>query len=126
MNAHWLAHMPSQKDIENQAATLMAFTQKSVGKTQARKEFFPLVDSLTTSSSAVEITDHDKPVAVLLSYQHYMALASKLCMLAKTSAHPKSPNLIGSIRLKTDNLEAATEKIAEQFKRSIKDTGSSL
>jgi len=118
--------MPSQKDIERQAATLMGFTQHSVGKTQARKNFFPLVDSLTTSASAVEITDHDKPVAVLLSYQHYMALASKLCMLAKTPAHPKSPNLIGSIKLKTDNLEAASEKIAEQFKRSLKDTSSSL
>jgi len=118
--------MPSQKDIEQQAATLMGFTQQSVGKTQARKNFFPLVDSLTTAASAVEITDHDKPVAVLLSYQHYMALASKLCMLAKTPASPKSPNLIGSIKLKTDNLEAASEKIAEQFKRSLKDTASSL
>ena len=55
-----------------------------------------------------------------------MALASKLCMLAKTPAHPKSPNLIGSIKLKTDNLEAASEKITKQFKRSLKDTASSL
>jgi len=118
--------MPSKEDIERQAATLMGFTQQSVGKTQARKNFFPLVDSLTTSASAVEITDHDKPVAVLLSYEHYMALSSKLCMLAKTPAHPKSRNLIGSIKLKTDNLEAASEKIAKKFKRSLKDTASSL
>lgn len=104
----------------------MGFTQKSIGKTQARKDFFPLVDSLTTSASAVEITDHDKPVAVLLSYQHYMALTSKLCMLAKSPAQPKSPNLIGSIKLKTGNLEAASEKIAEQFKQSLKDTTGSL
>ncbi len=118
--------MPSKEDIEKQAATLMGFTQLSVGKTQARKEFFPLVDSLTTSASAVEITDHDKPVAVLLSYQHYIALTSKLCMLAKTPTQPSPPNLIGSIKLKTSNLEAASDKIAKQFKRSIKDTETSL
>ena len=118
--------MPSQKDIEKQAATLMGFTQQSVGKTQARKNFFPLVDSLNTTASAVEITDHDKPVAVLLSYQHYIALASKLCMLANTPANPKSPNLIGSIKLKTDNLQAASERIAKQFKQSLKDSAGSL
>ena len=118
--------MPSRKDIEKQAATLMGFTQQSVGKTEARKNFFPLVDSLTTSASAVEITDHDKPVAVLLSYQHYIALASKLCMLAKTPAYPKPPNLVGSLRLRTDNLEAASDKIAEQFNQSLKNTASGL
>jgi prevent-host-death family protein len=118
--------MPSKEDIEKKAATLMGFTQQSVGKTQARKNFFPLVDSLTTAASAVEITDHDKPVAVLLSYQHYIALTSKLCMLAKAPVHPAAPNLIGSIKLNTDNLDAASEKIAKQFKRSRKNTAKSL
>jgi PHD/YefM family antitoxin component YafN of YafNO toxin-antitoxin module len=118
--------MPSEDNIERHAATLMGFTQQSVGKTQARRDFFPLADSLATSASAVEITDHDKPVAVLLSYQHYMALAGELCLLAITPAHPKSANLIRSIKLKTDNLEAASQKIAEQFKRSLNDTASSL
>jgi prevent-host-death family protein len=118
--------MPSKEDIKKQAATLMGFTQRSVGKTQARKNFFPLVDSLTTSASAVEITDHEKPVAVLLSYEHYMALASKLCMLAKTLPQPKSPNLIGSIKFKTEDFKGASEKIAEQFSQSLKNTASSL
>lgn len=118
--------MPSKDDIEKQAASLMGFTQHSIGKTQARKEFFPLVDSLNTSASAVEITDHDKPVAVLLSYQHYIALVSKLCMLAKITANPKSPNLMGSIKLKTTNLKAASEKIAKRFKRSLNDTAGDL
>jgi hypothetical protein len=118
--------MPSKEDIEKQAATLMGFTQQSVGKTQARKNFFPLVDSLTTSASAVQITDHDRPVAVLLSYQHYIALTGKLCMFAKTMAHQKPPNLIGSIKLKTDNLEAASERIAEQFQKSLKESRTSL
>jgi len=118
--------MPSLKDIENQAAVLMGVTQQSVGKTQARKEFFPLVDSLSASASAVEITDHDKPVAVLLSYHHYMALASKLCMHAKATPHAKLPNLIGSIKIKTDNLQTASEKIAEQFNQSLRNAASNL
>ncbi|MCA9803132.1 MAG: type II toxin-antitoxin system Phd/YefM family antitoxin [Cyanobacteria bacterium HKST-UBA02] len=118
--------MPSREDIKKQATTLMGFTQQSVGKTQARKDFFPLVDSLNTSASAVEITDRDKPVAVLLSYQHYIALTSKLCMLAKSMAHQKPPNLIGSIKLKTENLEVASEKIAERFQQSIEESTTGL
>ncbi|HEY9773125.1 MAG TPA: EVE domain-containing protein [Planktothrix sp.] len=38
----------------------------------------------------------------------------------------ESQNLIGSIRLKTDNLEAASELIAEQFHKSLKDSGTKL
>ena len=104
----------------------MGFTQQSVGKTQARKDFFPLVDSLETSVSAVEITDHDKPVAVLLSYHHYMALASKLCMLSNVSAQSKPPNLVGSIRVKAKDLESASAKIAKQFEQSLRDSASNL
>ncbi len=118
--------MPSLKDIEQQASLLMGLTQQSVGKTRARKEFFPLVDSLNTSGSVVEITDHDRPVAVLLSYQHYIALASKLCMHAKVEDASKSPSLIGSVKIKTKNLEAASKRIARQFKQSIKDSAGEL
>lgn len=119
--------MSSKEEIEKQAATLMGFTQMSIGKTQARKEFFPLVDSLSTSASAVEITDHDKPVAVLLSYQHYLALASKLCALAKQSNNvTATQSLIGSIKLKTGSLETSSKKIAKQFHRSLNNTASNL
>ncbi|CAN5287853.1 hypothetical protein BH10CYA1_BH10CYA1_28000 [soil metagenome] len=114
--------MPNLKDIEKQAAFLMGVKHQSIGKTQARKEFFPLVDSLSTSGSAVAITDHDKPVAVLLSYQHYMALAAKLCMLTKSETLLKPPDLIGSVTIKTDDLEAASERIAIMFKDSLKET----
>jgi prevent-host-death family protein len=118
--------MPSIKNIENQADSLMGLTHLSVGKTQARKEFFPIVDSLNASASAVEITDHDKPVAVLLSYQHYIALVSKLCMHAKATPHACSPNLVGSIQIKADNLETASDNIAEQFSESLRNTASDL
>ncbi len=118
--------MPNLKDIEEQAAFLLGLTQQSVGKTQARKEFFPLVDSLGASGSVVEITDHDKPVAVLLSYQHYVALTAKLCMFAKSEIQSKPPNLMGSVKIKTDDLEAASAEIAEQFKNSLDETARKL
>jgi PHD/YefM family antitoxin component YafN of YafNO toxin-antitoxin module len=118
--------MPTLKEIEKQAADLMGFTQESIGKTQARKEFFPLVDGLGKTSSAVEITDHDKPVAVLLSYQNYVSLVAKLCMLSKVQALKSPPNLIGSIKIKTDDLEAASADIAAKFKKSLQESADNL
>jgi prevent-host-death family protein len=55
----------------------LGLTPQTVGKMQARKEFFSLVDSLCSANSAVEITDHGEPVAVLLSYQNYVALTAR-------------------------------------------------
>ncbi|MDQ5934689.1 MAG: Antitoxin [Cyanobacteriota bacterium erpe_2018_sw_21hr_WHONDRS-SW48-000092_B_bin.40] len=118
--------MPNLDDIEKQAAVLMGYTQQSIGKTQARKEFFPLVDALSTSSSVVEITDHDKPVAVLLSYQNYVALVAKLNMLTKASAQQPATNLMGSIRIKTNNLEAASQRVAARFSKSLDETAGKL
>lgn len=118
--------MPSKENIKKQAAELLGLSQQSIGKTNARKNFFPLVDSLNSSASAVEITDHDKPVAVLLSYEHYVALASKLCMLAKETKSPYTPNLVGSVKIKTANLDAASERAAKQFNKSLKNTARNL
>ncbi|MBZ0189380.1 MAG: hypothetical protein K8F91_24255, partial [Candidatus Obscuribacterales bacterium] len=77
-------------------------------------------------SSAVEITDRDKPVAILLSYQNYMALAAKLCMLTKDQFQHAPPNLIGSIKIKTGSLESASEKVAEKFKKSLDKSAGNL
>ncbi len=118
--------MPNMKDIQKQAADLMGFTQKSVGKIQARKDFFSLVDAVGTTCSAFEITDHDKPVAVLMSYQHYVLLVAKICMLTKIQLKTPPPNLIGSIKIKTENLESASERISAKFAKSLKNTASKL
>lgn len=118
--------MQSKETIKNQVAALLGVTQQSIGKTNARKNFFPIVDSLNSSASAVEITDHDRPVAVLLSYEHYIALASKLCMLAKEAENTYSPNLVGSIKIKSSDLEAASERISKRVKDSIKNSAKSL
>jgi hypothetical protein len=118
--------MPNLKDIEKQAAALLGYTVQSVGKTQARQKFFPMVNGLSASASVVEITDHDKPVAVLLSYHHFVALTTKLCMLGKISDHPKPPDLIGSIQINCSSLEVASERVAATFKQSIERTSRGL
>ncbi len=108
---------------EKQTAAL-GLTAQTVGKTQARKEFFSLVDSLCSANSAVEITDHDEPVAVLLSYQNYVALT------AKARAHaghvkPMVPNLMGSVVINSD-LDAASAKIAGFFNASVDKSAGNL
>jgi PHD/YefM family antitoxin component YafN of YafNO toxin-antitoxin module len=111
-------------DLTKKKTKALGLTAQSVGKTQARKEFFPLVDSLSSANSAVEITDHDKPVAVLLSYQNYVALTAKACANA-AQAKIKKPNLLGSIAISAD-LDAASAKIANKFKLSLNKSAGSL
>ncbi len=103
----------------------LGLTAQTVGKTQARKDFFPLVDSLCSANSAIEITDHGEPVAVLISYQNYVALT------AKASVHlghvkPKVPNLLGSVEIINTDLEAASAKLAGIFKVAVDDSAGSL
>lgn len=116
--------MSGLSDFEKQTEALLGITHQVVGKTQARKEFFPLVDSLAARASAVAITDHNKPVAVLLSYHHYMALAAKLAPGKSGQFEPRS--MLGSIHLKVENLDAASDEIAEEFHKSNRDSAESL
>ncbi len=105
---------------------MLGLTQHTVGKTQARQEFFPLVDALSADCAAVKITDHNKPVAVLLSYQKYVALTAKLCMLSKNLNKPIDPDLIGSVQITSADLNAASKKIAQKFKASLKESAGNL
>lgn len=118
--------MGSLRDMEEKAASILGFKRQTMGKTQARQEFFPLVDALTESCLAVEITDHNKPVAVILSYQKYVALAAKVCMLSNELKKPSNPDLVGSIQVNGKNLEAASQRIAKKFKSSMKETAGKL
>ena len=112
-------------DLEKQTAAILGLKQKSIGKTQARQQFLPLVDDLNRQAALVEITDHETPVAMLLSYNHWLALMSKLMMLSKKEQLGQPLNLIGSVEVVQD-LEAASKKAAEKFKRSTKESGKKL
>ena len=115
----------SNSEIDKTTAPASAPKSLSMGKTQARKEFLPLVDAVAQGHTAVEITDHDKPVAVLLSYQNYVMMTSKLAMLSP-SLYESKPSLVGSVRILADDLEAASAEIADVFKTAIESSAKKL
>lgn len=110
--------------LTDKKTNALGIAVRTIGKTQARKEFFPLVDSLNSLNSAVEITDHDEPVAVLMSYKNFVALTAKASANLAPSK-PKQPNLLGSIVINSD-LEAASVKLADRFKSAIDDSAENL
>lgn len=110
--------------LTDKKAKALGLAVKTVGKTQARKEFFPLVDSLNSANSAVEITDHDEPVTVLMSYKNFVALTARASANLAPSK-PKKPNLLGSIVINSD-LETASAKLADRFKSAIDDSAENL
>ena len=67
-----------------------------------------------------------KRVTAFLCSQHYVLLVAKLCRKSKTPVQPASPNLMGSIKIKTDNLEAASQRIADSFAKSRDETVAKL
>lgn len=117
--------MKKVDELKNQGATMLGLTYSTIGKTQARQQFLPLVEELHKTCSAVEITDHEKPVAILLSYNHWVALMSKLAMLGKHERLVKPPNLVGSIAIVGD-LDEASKKAAAKFSASLKNTAEHL
>ena len=104
--------------IEQQAMALFNIQQESLGKTEARQSFLPLVDELSHSAKAIEITDHQMPVAVLVGYSQWSAIISKLAVLMKPAKATTRVNLIGSVKIIGD-LEAGSKRAAEQFRKSI-------
>ena len=75
------------------------------------------------------LNDIAKQAAAILRYRDCVALVAKFCMHAKApvqQAMPATPNLIGSIKIKTNNLETASQRIADSFARSIDETAGKL
>lgn len=114
--------MANLEDFDKKASALFGLRKRTVGKTQVRREFLPLVDTLKDNNTAIEITDHDKPVAVLIGYEQYVSLMTKACLVAETAEKPGANSLLNSIELRTDNLEAASAKVAELFEKSIRES----
>lgn len=110
--------------IHDQASALLGLGTESMGKTQARQEFLPLVDDLRKHPRTIEITDRENPVAVLLTYDHYAALISQLSKLTKKDPEKKL-NLMGSVIILGD-LESASKRIAEEFEKSIERSAANL
>jgi PHD/YefM family antitoxin component YafN of YafNO toxin-antitoxin module len=106
-----------KNSVETNAHVLLGLEQESMTKTRARQQFLPLVNELTKCSKAVRITDHDEPAAVLVGYNHWSALISKLSMLSKPFAKPKK-SLMGSVKILGD-LEQGSKEAAALFEEAI-------
>lgn len=104
--------------IDNEMANLFGLKRSRIGKTEARQRFLPLVNQLANESMVFEITEHDKPVAMLVSYGRWAAMVSQLKALTK-NAEPKPIDLRGSIEILGD-LEAGSKRAGEELLRSMR------
>ncbi len=110
--------------LHKQASALLGWGTETIGKTQARQEFLPIVADLNQHPRAIEITDRERPVAMLLAYEHYVALISQLHKLVKTTSI-KKPDLMGSVIINGD-LVAASKEIAKEFETAIERSAADL
>jgi prevent-host-death family protein len=114
----------SKNYISERVSALLGLGTETIGKTQARQEFLPMVDDLQKHPRTIEITDRNNPVAVLLSYEYYAALVAQLSKLTQNS-FKKQVDLRGSVTIVGD-LEAASKEIAEEFAKSIERSSAKL
>lgn len=94
--------------------------KRTLGKSEAREQFLPIVDAVAKGAGPFEISDHGRVVAVLLSKQEYdwMLAHTKEKVLPKKS-------LRGSIIVLGD-LEEGSKQIAAEFQASLEKTASEL
>lgn len=91
-----------------------------LGKSQARDQFAPLVETLATEGGVIEVTDYGKVAAVMLGYKDYLWLVAQ----AKEPFHPKM-HLAGSAVLVGD-LEAASNQISRTMLGSVEKSGEQI
>ncbi len=86
---------------------------RKLGKAQAREQFAPIVERLSTAGGIVEITDYGKVAAVMMSYKDYLRLISQ----ANESFKAKR-ELAGTATLQGD-LDAASNEITAAIFESL-------
>jgi hypothetical protein len=115
---------PAQRYMPDQSECLINAGTLSMGKTELRQALLPMVSELQVDSKVIEITDRDRPVAVLLSYQHYQAL---LALAKKAMTRPVEQHvfLMGSVEILGD-LETASREIAAEWEQAIERSAAEL
>jgi len=116
---------PYLDKIEREIDSMLGLKQETIGKTQARQTFLPLIDELDQTAKAVKITDHEEPVAVLIGYSHWSAVISKLSAFMKPISTAPTIELMGSVKIVGD-LEVSSKRIAKEFKKAIHKSGRKL
>ena len=84
-----------------------------IGKSEARQNLLPLIRSLHSNKEPIEITEKDKPVAVLMSYSAYELLMTKAGQKKKMSFE-----LVGSLS-ELDDIEAGSKEIAKDLAEAL-------
>jgi len=115
-----------QKDVAHErAALILGLAHQSVGKSEARQRFFPLMKQLAQRPLAVEVMERNEGVAVMVSKVHFDALINKLWELLKPTAAPEANELMGCITIVGD-LEEGSKRAATMFSEAIKKSAESL
>jgi prevent-host-death family protein len=115
---------PSIKYSPDHSECVLNSGTLSMGKSELRQAFLPLVSELQAHPKVVEITDRDRPVAVLLSYQHYTVLQA-LAKKAMTAGVHKKVSIIGSVEILGD-FEAASKEIAAEWEQAVERSAAEL
>lgn len=93
---------------------------KRLGKAQAREQFAPLIESLSTIGGVVEVTDYGKVAAVMLSYRDY------LWLLAQANEPFKPRRQLAGSAILTGELESASEQLTDSILESMAKSGREL
>lgn len=94
--------------------------KKTLGKSEARMQFLPLVDAVSQGAGPIEITDYGKVVAVLIGKHDFDWL------LAHTKDKPSPTRVLRGLGRLMCDLEDGSKEITESLQSSLKRTAKEL
>lgn len=104
---------------------MLGLSHQSVGKSEARQQFFPLMKQLNEKPIAVEVMERNEGVAIMVSKVHFEALVNKLWELLKPNPAPEPNELKRYITIIGD-LDEGSRKAAALFKEAIEKSAQEL
>ncbi len=90
---------------------------KRLKMTEARKRLFQLADEVAESREEVVLTRRGKKDVVLVNEEEWICVKEKAMKYQSKTKSNKS--MVGSLILKTKNLEADIRKLREEFTASL-------
>ena len=95
-------------------------SKRTFGKSEAREQFLPLVDAVSSGAGPVEITERGRVVAVLISKTEYDWMAEY------TKHKPQPARTLCGLGELVGDLEEGSAEIAAAFQVSLKTTAKKL
>jgi prevent-host-death family protein len=106
----------------NEAGFFPFLTSKQLAKTEARQDFFQLLNSVESEPTVLKITDRGREVAVIMGIRQYQMM---LDMLQKYIPEADKDPLAGLIA-DIGDLDRGAEKVKALFKESISKSAADL